>query len=152
MIGPARPDEAEALSDLALRSKAHWGYDAAFMAACRAELTVTPAQAASGLVQVYEEGGRAFGFYLLEVRNGSADVAMLFVEPAAIGRGIGRALWQHLVAEARRLELAKVTIESDPNAEAFYRAMGATTVGTAPSASIPGRRLPLMELALGENM
>ncbi len=77
---------------------------------------------------------------------------MLFVEPAAIGRGIGRALWQHLVAEARRLELAKVTIESDPNAEAFYRAMGATTVGTAPSASIPGRRLPLMELALGENM
>ena len=152
MIRPARPGEAEALTDLALRSKAYWGYDAAFMAACRAELTVTPAQAASGLVQVYEEGGRAFGFYLLEVRNGSADVAMLFVEPAAIGRGIGRALWQHLVAEARRLELAKVTIESDPNAEAFYRAMGATTVGTAPSASIPGRRLPLMELALGENM
>ena len=152
MIRPARPGEAEALTDLALRSKAYWGYDAAFMAACRAELTVTPAQAASGLVQVYEEGGRALGFYLLEVRNGSADVAMLFVEPAAIGRGIGRALWQHLVAEARRLELAKVTIESDPNAEAFYRAMGATTVGTAPSASIPGRRLPLMELALGENM
>ncbi|MCZ6524020.1 MAG: GNAT family N-acetyltransferase [Alphaproteobacteria bacterium] len=152
MIRPARPGEAEALTDLALRSKAYWGYDAAFMAACRAELTVTPAQAASGLVQVYEEGGRAFGFYLLEVRNGSADVAMLFVEPAAIGRGIGRALWQHLVAEARRLELAKVTIESDPNAEAFYRAMGATTVGTAPSASIPGRRLALMELALGEDM
>ncbi|MEE8545291.1 MAG: hypothetical protein V3T29_05715 [Alphaproteobacteria bacterium] len=62
MIRPARPGEAAALTDLALRSKAHWGYDAAFMAACRAELTVTPAQAASGLVQVYEEGGRAFGF------------------------------------------------------------------------------------------
>ncbi len=150
MIRPARPGEAAALSDLARRSKGHWGYDAAFMAACRAELTVTPAQAASGRAQVYEERGRALGFYLLEVRNGSADVAMLFVEPAAMGRGIGRALWRHLVAEARRLDLAKVTIESDPNAAPFYRAMGAKTVGTAPSGSIPGRRLPLMELALGE--
>ena len=105
MIRPARSGEAKALSDLALRSKAHWGYDAAFMAACRAELTVTPAQAASGRAYLYE---------------------------------------------ARRLELAKVRVPSDPNAEAFYRAMGATTVGTAPSGSIPGRRLPLMELALGE--
>ena len=150
MIRPARPGEAAALSDLALRSKAHWGYDAAFIAACRAELTVTPAQAASGRTYVYEEDGRALGFYLLEIRNGSADVAMLFVAPAALGRGIGRALWAHLVGEARRLELAKVSVASDPNAEPFYRAMGATTVGTAPSGSIPGRRLPLMELALGE--
>ncbi len=45
-----------------------------------------------------------------------------------------------------------MSVASDPNAEAFYRAMAATTVGTAPSGSIPGRRLPLMELALGEDM
>ncbi len=61
-------------------------------------------------------------------------------------------LRRHLVAKARRLERAKVSVASDPNAEAFYRAMGATTVGTAPSGSIPGHRLPRMELALGEGM
>ena len=31
MLRPARPGEAAALSDLALRSKAHWGYDQAFL-------------------------------------------------------------------------------------------------------------------------
>ena len=41
MIRPARPEEAAALSDLALRAKAHWGYDNAFLKAYRAELTVT---------------------------------------------------------------------------------------------------------------
>ena len=44
----ARPEEAAAISALALRSKAHWGYDEAFLAACRAELTWTAAQCGSG--------------------------------------------------------------------------------------------------------
>jgi hypothetical protein len=39
-IRPARPDEAGAISALALRSKGHWGYDAAFLAACRENLTI----------------------------------------------------------------------------------------------------------------
>ena len=32
-IREARPDEAELLSELAFRSKAHWGYDAEFLEA-----------------------------------------------------------------------------------------------------------------------
>ncbi|MGI5472915.1 hypothetical protein [Streptomyces sp. CA-132043] len=40
LIRPAFATEAETLSDLALRSKAHWGYDTAFLGACRDELTV----------------------------------------------------------------------------------------------------------------
>ncbi len=34
-IRPAQPEEAALLSDLALRSKAHWWYDADFLASCR---------------------------------------------------------------------------------------------------------------------
>ncbi len=34
----ARPDEAEALSGLTMRSKAYWGYDEEFLAACRNDL------------------------------------------------------------------------------------------------------------------
>jgi hypothetical protein len=41
-IRPARPSEAHALTALVLRSKAHWGYDAGFMAQVRPVLTVTP--------------------------------------------------------------------------------------------------------------
>ncbi len=46
---PARPvlraasmDELPGLAELCLRSKAVWGYDAAFLAACRAELGFGP--------------------------------------------------------------------------------------------------------------
>lgn len=39
----ARPDAAGLLTSLAMRSKAYWGYPPEFMAACRGELTVTPA-------------------------------------------------------------------------------------------------------------
>ena len=43
-VRAARAAEAGDLTELALRAKASWGYDAAFMAACRDELTMTPSQ------------------------------------------------------------------------------------------------------------
>jgi GNAT superfamily N-acetyltransferase len=147
-IRRARPDEAAALTDLALRSKAHWGYDVAFMAACRDELTMTPEIVAAKPVFVFEAQSKIRGFYALEVHAMDADVSFLFVEPAAMGRGVGKVLWRHLTGEAKRLGAARITIESDPDAEGFYQAMGARTVGEAPSGSIPGRTLPLLEVAL----
>jgi len=39
-------------------------------------------------------------------------------------------------------------IESDPGAVAFYRRMGAVDDGVARSASIPGRLIPRLKLAL----
>ena len=136
------------LTGLALRSKAHWGYDTAFMEACRDELTVTPEMIAAQPVFVHEVQGRTLGFYALAIDGTRADVAFLFVEPAAMGRGVGKALWRHLVGEAKRLGAVRITIESDPDAEGFYQAMGADIVGEASSGSIPGRTLPLLELAL----
>src|ERR1019366_8328107 len=41
-IRQARPDEAGLLTEVAMRLKAHWGYDAAFMANVRADLEVVP--------------------------------------------------------------------------------------------------------------
>ena len=40
-------DEADCLTALCMRSKAHWGYDAAFMHACREELRMTAVAAGS---------------------------------------------------------------------------------------------------------
>jgi hypothetical protein len=37
---------------------------------------------------------------------------------------------------------AAASIDADPNAEAFYLAMGAVRIGQTPSGSIPGRVLP----------
>jgi GNAT superfamily N-acetyltransferase len=73
---------------------------------------------------------------------------LLFVEPQAIGTGVGRALYHHVLATARALGFTALRIEADPNAEPFYRAMGARPVGVVPSGSIPGRELPVLEVAL----
>ena len=46
----ARHDELPGLSELCLRSKAVWGYDDAFMTACRTELTLRPDELQSTLL------------------------------------------------------------------------------------------------------
>ncbi|MFJ4837421.1 GNAT family N-acetyltransferase [Streptomyces sp. NPDC088746] len=148
-LRPGRPGEAAALTELALRSKAHWGYDEAFMAACRDELTVRPGDTAGGRAVVAEEDGRVLGFTTLAGEPPEGALAMMFVEPDTIGRGVGRLLFEHTMARARRLSFVRLTIDADPNAEPFYTAMGAVRIGATPSGSIPGRELPLLELALG---
>ena len=91
----AKAEECGSLSALALRSKAYWGYDPVFIQACREELTVKPENARAGRVVVLVEEDTLLGFYALDQgeRRDEAEVSLLFVEPAVIGRGIGRVLW-----------------------------------------------------------
>ncbi|MFD0278915.1 GNAT family N-acetyltransferase [Kitasatospora sp. NPDC127111] len=147
-IRPAGPDEAELLSALALRSKGYWGYDEAFLEACREELTLDPAAIERRRTAVAEDGGRVLGFVTLVGAPPQGELGMLFVEPDAIGRGVGRSLVEHVRAQAAALGFRRLTIDSDPFAEPFYLAMGATRIGTTPSGSIPGRELPLLALEI----
>lgn len=140
--------EAAVLTDLALRSKGHWKYDAEFLAACREELTMRPAEVAARRTAVAEGDGRILGFTTLDGEPPEGAIGMMFVEPDTIGRGVGRRLFTHTMDEARRLGFTRLTIDADPNAEPFYRAMGAVRIGATPSGSIPGRELPLLEIAL----
>ncbi|MFJ9313281.1 GNAT family N-acetyltransferase [Pimelobacter simplex] len=144
----AVPGEADLLSALALRSKGHWGYDADFLAACRDELTLRDDELAARRTVVAEVDGRVAGFGTLEGDAPVGELGMLFVDPDAIGRGVGRALLGHLVEAARALGFTTLTIDADPNAEAFYVAAGAVRVRAVPSESIPGRVLPQLELSL----
>ena len=147
-IRPASAGEAAALSALALRSKAHWGYDAAFLDACRAELTLRDDELASRRTLVAEVAGALAGFGTLEGDPPSGELGMLFVEPAAIGRGVGGALLAALIGAAQAEGFTRLAIDADPNAEAFYLAHGAVRVGEVASGSWPGRVLPQLELAL----
>jgi GNAT superfamily N-acetyltransferase len=132
------------LSELTLRSKSHWGYDEDFLARCRDELTLQPFEIEQRRTAVAEHQGRVIGFVTVEGDPPAGELGMLFVDPLAIGSGVGRFLFQHALAVAGALGFKRLEIGSDPHAEPFYRAMGATRVGTVPSGSIPGRELPLM--------
>ena len=149
-IRRAHPDEAPQLSELALRSKAHWNYDPAFLDACRKELTLSPDLISANSVYVVEEAGRVAGFYAVRIcaEGGGGVLEFLYVEPESIGMGYGKGLWDHAVKTARELGLASFTLDADPNVEAFYRAMGAERIGERESPVSPGRILPVMQYQL----
>ena len=149
-IRPARPDEAVLLTDLAIRSKAAWGYETGMLDAFRDALTVDPGTVADRHVHVAQKGDDLAGFYALSIHpdGKTGEIEMMFVDPGRLRQGVGRALWRHLMESAMALGLAKILIDSDPDAEPFYRAMGARRTGEAPSASIPGRMLPRLEVDL----
>jgi GNAT superfamily N-acetyltransferase len=144
----AHPDEAPALSDLALRSKAHWDYSDEFIAASRDELTVRPAQIEARQVTVAEIDGAVAGFSVVTGTPPLGEVDKLFVAPEQIGAGVGVALFAALRSAAVDAGFSRLRIESDPNAVGFYERQGAVVVGDTPSVSIPGRTLPLLELDL----
>ncbi|MDT4969166.1 MAG: hypothetical protein QOJ64_3903 [Acidobacteriota bacterium] len=147
-IRRAKPHEAELLSDIALRSKGHWGYDAEFLERCRPLLTISSDEISKLPIFVLEMDRRILGFYGLREFERGMELLYLFVEPSAMHRGYGKLLWNHAVETASAAGSRRLLIESDPFAEPFYLAMGARRIGLAPSSVQPGRRLPLLELPL----
>jgi ribosomal protein S18 acetylase RimI-like enzyme len=128
-----------------MRSKAFWGYDDAFMETFRPELTVTPEQIATDHVAVAEREGRLAGFVHLRPESvGTLELVSLFIDTWAMRQGIGQRLWGYAIAFARERGYGAVTLESDPNAEAFYRKQGAVESGRRESTLMPGRVLTLM--------
>ncbi|MEE8280742.1 MAG: GNAT family N-acetyltransferase [Gammaproteobacteria bacterium] len=143
--------EAVAISSLAIRSKAHWGYSDEFMQACRAELTYSESQVHSSNYEfwVCEIESRMVGFYAIECRSPEeAELEALFVEPEFIGRGIGRTLIEHAKQKTAALGVSRLIIQGDPNATDFYEAAGGVYTGQRESTSIPGRFLPIFTISL----
>src|ERR1700730_15675676 len=115
--GPARVEEAAALSDLCFRSKAVWGYDPEFMALMLAALGVAGEDIAAGDVWVATGAdGQIAGVVALAPGDapGALDLEQLFIEPRHIRSGVGRALLAHAIAEARRRGAGRLTILADP--------------------------------------
>jgi N-acetylglutamate synthase-like GNAT family acetyltransferase len=137
----ARAGEAGELTELVMRSKAHWGYDAEFMQRVRPALTIEESQLPATVVA--EIDGRSAGVATLDGQPPEGELDLLFVEPWAIGRGVGAALYLDAIEQARKLGFARLLIESDPCAEAFYLRMGAVRIGERVS-SATGRSLPLL--------
>jgi len=148
-VRPARAGEAKSLTALCLRSKAHWGYDADFMRLCVPSLTVKEESIAEGRVLVaIDADGRTIGTVSVGRDGDDAELALMFVDPAAIGGGTGRTLFEAAVTLARGLGYRRMTILADVNAAPFYERMGARFLRNEPSDAIPGRVLPFYEYDL----
>ncbi|MFK9097748.1 GNAT family N-acetyltransferase [Pseudomonas guariconensis] len=150
-LRPAREADAQALSALARRSKAHWGYPEAWMNAWEGALTIHSTQLTGHYAVLTAADGALLGFYGLEHGEDGWQLEHCWVDPSAMGRGHGRRLVDHALAVARGLGVTILAVESDPSARAFYERLGARHVGDV-SRPIDGeaRSLPILEWRLGD--
>lgn len=150
MIRRAHEHEAPALSSLAKRSKAYWGYSAFQLDAWEAagELTIPKEACAAGLVGVAESNDRLLGMYRLGGQSSEGYLHDLWVDPDEIGKGLGAQLLEAATKQARGLGFTALEIHSEPNAEGFYLHAGAERVGeiSAPLAGQQDRVLPVLRL------
>ena len=131
-IRRARPQEAQTLTDIACRAKAHWGYSAEQIAAWRpAFLTISSdyIKAHSPLVAL-DDRGRIVAFAALEQGPEAAVLEHLWVLPDFMGRGIGARLFRQIAALTQAF-----TFTSDPHADGFYLKLGARVIGEVESAN-----------------
>jgi ribosomal protein S18 acetylase RimI-like enzyme len=125
----AEPDDADALTRIAIAAKRYWGYPERWIEQWQEALTITPGFITDNevYVAVFEE--EMGGFYALIERGSEVELEHLWVLPEHMGAGIGRALLDHAVRRTAALGATTLSIEADPNAEGFYRRMGARRVG-----------------------
>lgn len=144
IIRKAQNEDCNLLSEIAFKSKAYWGYSKEFMDKCRDDLTITVPYIEKNPVYVMEDGSKITAFYSFSLEDKKLEA--LFIDPDHIGKGLGKALWSDLLNKAKQLNFEEFTIDSDPNAEAFYLKMGAKKIGEIPSTVFPGRSLPLLSV------
>lgn len=135
------------LSLIAYAAKRHWGYPKRWMERWREGLTITPEFVEENEVYAALVEGEPVGFYALVGQGCRIELEHLWVLPERMGTGVGRALLEHAAGRAADLGAETLGIEADPNAEGFYRRMGARLVGET-TYELDGRKriLPLLAL------
>jgi GNAT superfamily N-acetyltransferase len=127
------------LREIAAAAKGHWGYDPRLVAdwAAGMRLPEEPLLA--------ERDGRVVGWASVERRGDVLWLEDLWVEPAAMGRGVGRELFER--ARALGAGCTRMEWEADPNAVPFYEHLGATRLRDS-EPSEWGRVLPVLGISL----
>jgi ribosomal protein S18 acetylase RimI-like enzyme len=125
VIRPAVAAERQALEALQLRASLHSGRWTEHLRAHPDAIQIPAEHIERGLVRVAERDGAPAGFAtLLPPVNGVCELDAIFVEPAAMGTGIGRRLIDDAVVIARRSGAASIVVVANPDAFAFYERLG----------------------------
>lgn len=128
-IRKALTADAAALTQIAHDAKRHWGYPENWIQHWQDDLTISPDFISANQVYVAESESGLLGFYALLLKGTQAELDHLWVAPEHIGTGVGKALFLHAMQRASAGNVSEVEILSDPNAEGFYRKMGAHRMG-----------------------
>lgn len=145
MIVSATQNDAKELTEIALISKAYWGYTEEQIQSWTEDLTVTSQMIENMMVYKFISNQKTLGFYILnQPQKTNIELEFLFVHPDAIGQKIGKQLLKHATEKARGFHIESMTLLADPNAQPFYESQGFVFVDKKESA-IPNRFLPVMK-------
>jgi GNAT superfamily N-acetyltransferase len=147
-VRPARAADCERLREITVASKGSWGYPPAQTRAWVKSLDICAAMLARTETVVAERGGRVVAWaQLLPPKAGVCVFDHLWVDPAAMGAGVGTELFRWAAARACALGATVMEWEGEPNAVGFYERMGGRQVRTVTSEW--GRELPVMAVDVG---
>ena len=140
--------QADILTDLTRRSKAHWGYDEAQILKWYDELRVHEDDIRAERVWVGMSGNQVVGYYSFLILSASVvKLDNLFIAPQQIGKGLGKILLTHFLDRGKDMGFQRATLDAEPHAEAFYKRFGFETIDSFET-SIPDRYIPVMEREL----
>jgi GNAT superfamily N-acetyltransferase len=145
-ILPATPQDVAALRQIAIAAKGHWGYSAELMARFAASMDASPLLSPDGVICKAWVDETLVGWYGLTPTLPVAILDDLWVLPAYMGRGVGRTLFTHAVAEARYAGAQALELDADPNAAPFYARLGCEIIGETMSEW--DRTIPRMRLTI----
>ncbi len=146
----AHPTDLGRLTEIAHAAKRHWGYPEEWIAAWKDDLTITAETLESYELTVASRGDEICGFSALAVTPPDLELEHMWVHPEAMGRGVGRLLFEHLRQRAREAGGERLVILSDPNAVGFYELVGARKTGEHHGTLLGEPRiLPIYTLDLG---
>jgi GNAT superfamily N-acetyltransferase len=143
-IRSARALERAALEALQRRSSVHQPMYRSQLEAHPEAIELPPGQIEAGLVRVAERDRAIAGFAVLLERVGDAcELDGLFVEPEAMRGGVGRALVDDAKRSARERGATRIDVVANPQAVAFYEAVGFVATGEAQTRFGPAPRMSL---------
>ncbi|MDC1174104.1 GNAT family N-acetyltransferase [Bacteriovoracaceae bacterium] len=144
-IRKALSKEAHFLSELALRSKAYWGYDKTFIEKCRPHIKIDDDYIKSWPVIVLLVTDKIVGFASLKVISDEKRLDNLWIAPEHIQSGYGTLLFNEAVIEAKKLGWDYFRLAGEEKSIGFYTKKGAKLIGKVQSRLGKDIFLPHME-------
>jgi GNAT superfamily N-acetyltransferase len=137
------PDDLDAVRDVYRRASLSNPTDHDRLLAHPEYLVLGPEGLAEGRTWVAVEDGEVVGFASWMRVAAAVELEDLFVEPRWMRRGVATALLTRIADHLRSEGVARLEVTANPDAMAFYRAMGFTDVGLARTELGPAPRLAL---------
>lgn len=144
----AIPADIESLTELAVRSKRHWGYSKEAMELWNINLTMTEEFLNTHTVIKATLEDDIVGFFALEEIQATTRIAQYWVDTPFMRKGYGSAMFKYLKDFLKSNHVEKATIVLDPNGLAFFENKGAKVLNKIEH-KVKNKFLLIVEIPIG---